>query len=234
MKSLFKKSFWFSTVMLMSVFLILPNAAQAQTNRQNLKSKFAILKVEHSDFANVKRPSYEVYVKSPASISHLKVIAKEITRIAKNRTPFNALWIGFHNQAEYGSGVSNGYITYAPFGDWSKAMDVKTGDYSKMSYTYHLLSPVTKKNKEDLFGLTYKQQVRLYNDANLANKKAISIADKKFPPAKYLYKNIDYQRLLKNRFDVELAKKFNVTLDQYKKIYSRIIETKLPHYFIKK
>lgn len=89
--------------------------------------------------ANAVRYSLDVLVKEEATEEELKALAEKIVEDFKKEEDFNALSIGFYDNAEdIGYGYTLGNIDYAPYGDWGRASEVGAGDYSKSEYSYSL------------------------------------------------------------------------------------------------
>ena len=87
-----------------------------------------------------KRYEHRIVVDEKVTTKQLKDIADEVIKKAKGSDPFNAIVINFYDYEDYaGSSPTLGKVEYAPYGDWSKAGEVKTGDYSSMKATYKLL-----------------------------------------------------------------------------------------------
>lgn len=110
-------------------------------NKNETKSivKYEVANIEDLSFANTVRLGYNVVVKEKASKEDLKNLAQHLVEKIKKDKKFNAVVIGFYDYPEYiGRGYTLGKAEYAPEGDWSKAMDVRTGDYSSFSYNYEL------------------------------------------------------------------------------------------------
>lgn len=101
--------------------------------------KYKIFEKEDVSIANAKRYVWHVSVEGQPSTEDLSNLSVTIVEQAKEQSPFNAIVIGFYDYEEYyGSGYSLGKVTYAPNGDWSKASEIKTGDYLKMEYMNEL------------------------------------------------------------------------------------------------
>lgn len=101
--------------------------------------KYKIFEKEDVSIANAKRYVWHVSIEGQPSTEDLSNFSVTIVEQAKEQSPFNAIVIGFYDYEEYyGSGYSLGKVTYAPNGDWSKASEIKTGDYLKMEYMNEL------------------------------------------------------------------------------------------------
>lgn len=98
-----------------------------------------VYEVEDTSFASAKRFTYHIVVDDPVTPEQIKNIGEQVIEKAKDETPFNALSIAFYDYSEY---VGGGYVLaqaeVAPGGEWSNAVNVKTGDYSEMEATWDI------------------------------------------------------------------------------------------------
>ncbi|MBS3973519.1 MAG: zinc ribbon domain-containing protein [Actinobacteria bacterium] len=97
--------------------------------------EYRVVSVEDFTFFGGPRYVYHVVVSTEASKAELEAIANEVIAQAQDETPFNAVSVAFYDYEEYvGHGLTPlGRVTPAPEGDWAKADQVNTGDYSAMS-----------------------------------------------------------------------------------------------------
>jgi len=99
--------------------------------------QYTIALVEDISVGSSKRFSISVVVTEECTPKQLEEVSKEIVEKTKAETPFNAISLGFYDYPEYiGRGYTLGSATYAPYGDWSKAASVETGEYFKMSFDF--------------------------------------------------------------------------------------------------
>jgi len=89
-------------------------------------------------FGNVKRYQIDVVIDSMDALA-LKQISQAIIDDFKTQKRFNAVAIFFYDHEEFiGYGYTLGKATYAPFGEWGKAMDISTGDYKNMEFLFEI------------------------------------------------------------------------------------------------
>lgn len=120
-------------------FLVSCSGKEAKSNntvsKDVNKEAYTVLKKDDISVDDVKRYVYTVIVNTEASKKDLEEIANKIVDKAKGEGNFNAIQILMYD-GEYavaGEMVpSLGKYTYAPEGDFSKAMDIKSGEYDKM------------------------------------------------------------------------------------------------------
>jgi len=96
--------------------------------------RYTIVETKDISFHHCKRYSIRVRVDHALSSNELKTISNKIIANFKATRPFNALTIFFYlPDSDIHSVYTEGMIEYAPYGDWSRADDVQTGEYSKHS-----------------------------------------------------------------------------------------------------
>lgn len=101
--------------------------------------KYKVFQKEDISLGGSKRYAWHVSVEGNPNTDQLTKLSESIVEIAKKEKSFNAIVVGLYDYEEfYGTGYTLGKVTYAPDGDWAKASDVQTGDYSKMDYAYEL------------------------------------------------------------------------------------------------
>lgn len=80
-----------------------------------------------------------IVVKENVTAEQLKAISTEVVENLKKDMPIHAIAIFFNDYSEYiGSGASLGQTSYGPDGSAAYNPSVKSGDYSKMSFSYEL------------------------------------------------------------------------------------------------
>lgn len=117
--------------------------------------EYQIIEVGDVSFGNIKRYSLSV-ITEPADKQTIKRIAATIIEDLKIQKPFNSIYIYFNDQIEYiGQGYSLARVLYAPDGEWEKAMNVRTGDYSTMKFAYDI-------KEKDIGELPTDEEAKLY------------------------------------------------------------------------
>lgn len=105
---------------------------------------------------------------------------------------------------------------------------MKTASYNQMSFSYHSLLPNQAIKKAERLGLSYAERKAIYKEAVANSGRSMNEADLKYPPSKYLYKNIDYQRSLKKQYDEKLARKYRLTFKQLKTVIFEGVKNSWP------
>lgn len=104
--------------------------------QQQKVEKYIIYKKDDISLDGVKRYVYSVIVNEKLSKSELEKVSNEIVEKVKKEGDFNGIQILMYDGEYAVSGEmmpSLGRYTYAHEGDFAKAMDVKSGEYEKMS-----------------------------------------------------------------------------------------------------
>lgn len=102
---------------------------------------YKILKKDDISIDKCKRYIYTVVVNYEAPKDELEGIADEIVKNAKTENVFSAIQVLMYDGEYAISGETMptlGKYIYAPNGDFSKAMDVESGDYTKMKASNEL------------------------------------------------------------------------------------------------
>lgn len=103
-----------------------------------IEADYTVTDVEDVSFGKVKRYSLSIITKT-LDTEQIKLIGTEAIEQLKKEKPFNAVTVIINDHEEFeGQGYALAKMTYAPYGDWSKAMDVSTGDYRKMKYEFDI------------------------------------------------------------------------------------------------
>lgn len=115
---------------------------QAEQEVEKTETKlmdYEIADVTSYDVADAKRYSYSVVISEKSTVDERENIVKDVVKKAKNDRSFNALSIYLYDYEEYiGDVYTLGKVDYAPNGEWGDAMEVDTGDYDEMEYSWDL------------------------------------------------------------------------------------------------
>ena len=93
----------------------------------------------------------------------LKQIGITVIEQLKKEYPFNAVTVFIYDKEEFiEDAFTLARIVYAPWGDWGKAMDVSTGDYSKMQYQFEIKDKIPENQLTDFEASIVKQWHDIY------------------------------------------------------------------------
>ena len=94
-----------------------------------------VAKVDDISIGTTKRLSYRVVVAKDSSDADLRNIAKVIVAKASASQKLCAINVFFYHDPDTVDGAYTvGVVEWAPDGEWSKATDVRPGDYSRHRY----------------------------------------------------------------------------------------------------
>ena len=114
--------------------------------------QYRIIEIGDVSFVGAKRYTIDVVVENKVTTEQLQSLASEIKDQIQEDSDFQALAIYFYDYEEFiGSGATLGRVEFAPYGDWSKAQDVKLGNYNSFEFKYYLNEKDWSKQ------LTYKE-----------------------------------------------------------------------------
>lgn len=120
---------------------------------------YTIAEIDNSNFGNCIRETLHIVVNEEYTKDQLFQIAQKEIQNYTLQKKVNALTIGFYeSKNNIGKGYEMGRVEYVPFGDFSKASEVISGDYSKFQ-TVNLI--------EDKIQLNTKQDTQKPNTSNL-------------------------------------------------------------------
>jgi hypothetical protein len=149
-------------------------------NIQNVKKNvdipyYRIVETEPSHYSNIKRYTVRVRVNSALKRRGLKLVSYDIIDKYKVSRPHNAITIFFYLPESSTSGFyTAGKTVWAPFGEWGKAGDVSTGDYSRHVLTVEAGSAIKHKPSDDVIkGVSLKLKKRMFYEAIQAEDRGI-------------------------------------------------------------
>jgi hypothetical protein len=95
-------------------------------------SKYEIVSIKNVSYGNVKRYDVRVRVEHMLSSTELKRVSEVIIEELKVKQPHNALALLYYLPDSDTNGFyTAGKAEWAPYGDWSRADEVRTGNYSR-------------------------------------------------------------------------------------------------------
>ena len=176
--------------------------------------------VEQKDIshANAVRLSIRVVVPSNITEQEVKDVSGDVVKMVTKSQDVNAIAILMYDRIEdaYGAYTVDS-VDWAPYGDWARAGEVKTGDYSKHQYNFGIKDKV---GNIDESGRPPEREFEIhdYYDARLfeETKKLIEAEDAGLP-----YKYAD-QEELENAVRTEVANKYGISEEDLDKIYIKV------------
>ena len=93
---------------------------------------YGIVSIKDVSFAETKRYSIKARVGYALNQMELELVSNDIIKTYRDSHPNNAMAILYYlPESEESGHYTAGKATWAPFGDWGRANEVRTGDYSK-------------------------------------------------------------------------------------------------------
>lgn len=150
--------------------------------------RYTIVKTKDVSFKNCKRYGIRVRVDHALSSNELKTISNRIIANFKATRPFNALTLWFYlPDSDINSAYTAGMTEYAPYGDWSRADDVQTGEYTNHRLRGKLGNATGfDQEKSKVPGLSIETKKRIFfelvaaQDRGVGDKEAYGIIANKF------------------------------------------------------
>lgn len=152
-----------------------PNPEEKPTNLP----KYTVAEIDNSSFGNCIRETLHVVVEEDYTKDQLLQIAEKEIKDYTSTKKVNALTIGFYeSKNKIGKGYEMGRVEYVPFGDFSKAPDVTSGDYSKFQTVNLIEDKIQLNTKQDVPAPTSSNLDKIKNDFEsvYSNSKVTSIA----------------------------------------------------------
>lgn len=113
-----------------------PAPSPAEAARPEARVSYIVVEVKDVSFAAAIRKSVKVAMNKGLNKQEIEWIAYDVVKQITKQQPVNAVMIFmYHNGDDY-SGVARISVEWAPYGDWGRASEVKTGDYKSHQYRY--------------------------------------------------------------------------------------------------
>jgi hypothetical protein len=101
---------------------------------------YQIVEQEDISYLNTVRLSIRVVVPSNIAEQEVKDVAGDVVKKVTKSQDVNAIGIFMYDRIEDVDGVYTvASVDWAPYGDWARADEVKTGDYSKHQFSYEIV-----------------------------------------------------------------------------------------------
>lgn len=149
---------------------------------------YKIFSEEDVSFGNTIRVAERVLVPRTITEEGVKAIAKDIVQKGIASQDVNAIGIFFYYKPEASPEYCIGRVDWAPYGVWSKAMEVPTGDYSKQEYYYDFftklpLPPLTSMPAPTITSLSPAEKMKMALQQNISYRNsAISLSSLEITP----------------------------------------------------
>lgn len=97
---------------------------------------YTIVEEKDVSFAATVRKSVRVAVDEGKSKEEIEWVASDVIKKITEREPVNAIGIFIYHRGDDYWGFARICVDWAPYGDWGRASEVKTGHYKEHQYRY--------------------------------------------------------------------------------------------------
>ena len=125
--------------LLVAILLVLGACASTATNTPSSSEEVSYNIVEQKDlsFSTAVRIGVRLAMNADVTQQEIEWIAQDVVSSITNQQGVNAISIGMYYSGDDYFGVARVVVDWAPYGDWSRAIDVATGDYQYHQYSYN-------------------------------------------------------------------------------------------------
>jgi hypothetical protein len=97
---------------------------------------YNIVEIEDVSFATVVRKSVRISMNAGVTQQEIEWIAQDVVSNITKQQPVNAIAVAMYHYGDDYYYAARVMVNWAPYGDWSRAIDVTTGDYQHHQYSY--------------------------------------------------------------------------------------------------
>ncbi len=182
---------------------------------QSQKVKYKVVAKKDVSFGVTKRFEFRVVVPSSADKAYLENVARDII---DHEIPLNAATFLFYDREEDSESIYTiGKAVWVPYGNWARASEVETGDYSKHQMIVEIKEKTPVLTSEE-FAIHDEIKAMLKGPGNPYSENPPAGADIKEWMAKQSTKIAQWED---NAYKT-VAKKHNITPQKAKEIYLKV------------
>jgi len=124
---------------LLVIPLVLGACASTATNTTSGTEEVSYNIVEQEDlsFSTTVRIGVRLTMNADVTQQEIEWIAQDVVSNITNQQDVNAISIFMYYSGDDYFGIARVAVDWAPYGDWSRAADVTTGDYQYHQYSYN-------------------------------------------------------------------------------------------------
>jgi hypothetical protein len=124
---------------LLVIPLVLGACASTATDTPSGSEEVSYNIVEQKDlsFSTAVRISVRLTMNADVTQQEIEWIAQDVVSNITNQQGVNAICIFMYYSGDDCFGVARVAVDWAPYGDWSRAIDVTTGNYQHHQYSYN-------------------------------------------------------------------------------------------------
>jgi len=125
--------------LLVAALLVLGACTSTATDTPSGSEEVSYNVVEQKDlsFSTAVRISVRLTMNADVTQQEIEWIAQDVVSNITNQQGVNAICIFMYYSGDDYLGVARVAVDWAPYGDWSRAIDVTTGDYQYHQYSYN-------------------------------------------------------------------------------------------------
>jgi hypothetical protein len=125
-------------VFLIAILLISACASTAtDTPSGSEEVNYNIVEQKDLSFSTAVRISVRLTMNADVTQQEIEWIAQDVVSNITNQQGVNAICIFMYYSGDDYFGVARVAVDWAPYGDWSRAIDVTTGNYQHHQYSYN-------------------------------------------------------------------------------------------------
>lgn len=124
---------------LVAILLVSGACASTVTNTTSgiEEVSYSIVEQEDLSFSTAIRINVRLTMNADVTQQEIEWIAQDVVSNVTKQQDVNAISICMYYSGDDCFGVARVVVDWAPYGDWSRAIDVTTGDYQYHQYNYN-------------------------------------------------------------------------------------------------
>lgn len=127
------------TLLAIVTVVIFAGCVEEETETATIPT-YQIVEQEDISYLNTVRLSIRVVVPSNITEQEVKDVVGDVVKKVTKSQDVNAIGIFMYDRIEDVDGAFTvASVDWAPYGDWARADEVKTGDYSKHQFSYEIV-----------------------------------------------------------------------------------------------
>ncbi len=151
------------------------SSKEGASSNNGVIPEYQVVEIEDVSFPSVKRYTVRVRVDSVLTSSELELVSRRIIEELEVTKPHNALWIGYYlPDSDTDAAYTAGKAVWAPDGDWGKADESPTGNYSKHKLSLSIGNATgIEKEEVEVSGLALDKRKKIFFDLVAAQDRGV-------------------------------------------------------------
>ena len=125
------------TLIFGSIYMLTEGDTTSSPGTSNEVVTYNIVEEEDLSFSTAIRIGVRLTMNADVTQQEIEWIAQDVVSNITKQQLVNAISIGMYHYGDDYYGVARVVVFWAPYGDWSRAIDVTTGDYQYHQYSYN-------------------------------------------------------------------------------------------------